>query len=504
MIRTVKCSMILDDCTAISLVAGNADASVRNIEYDSRKAAKDSLFVAVKGFSADGHDFVKTAIDAGASAILVDISRASEFASLPVTVLGAGDPRTALSSVAASFYGHPSKKIKLIGVTGTNGKTSTTYMIESALERAGYKPGVIGTVNYRWAGKLIDAPNTTPESADLQKLFFDMLTDGVDAVVMEVSSHGLDLGRVDDLSFDGAIFTNLTRDHLDFHHDFESYFNAKRKLFSLVRRSGKKDLFAAINADDEYGVRLLADSSSFGYPFIGFGFADGTKYRVDRASVKNSIHGVSYSLISDGSRFEVSLKLAGNFHVYNSLAAFSACKMLGLDARDIIEGLGLLESVAGRFDVIRSKLGFSVVVDYAHTNDALEKLLQSARGLGPARLITVFGCGGDRDKTKRPLMGQVACSLSDHAIITSDNPRSEQPMSIIDDIIAGVGEYKTKYDVEPDREKAIAMAIASAHEGDIVVLAGKGHEDYQIIGKIKIHFDDHEMARKYIAEREAR
>ena len=502
--RVPVSEIIKDGAGRLTFVCGSLGVSVSGIEYDSRKVTKGSLFVAVKGFASDGHDYVAKAVQSGASAVIVDAFRAKDFNIPGVTVIAAADSRLALSYAAASFYGHPSKRVKLIGVTGTNGKTSTTYMIESILKAAGHVPGVIGTVNYRWKDRVIDAPNTTPESADLQRIFFEMAEDGVDTVVMEVSSHGLELGRVDDLSFNGGIFTNLTRDHLDFHKDFEHYFAAKRKLFSLIEQSGRDRRFAAVNADDEYGRRILADAKNSGYPFAGYGYAENAEYRVIADSVKNTIHGVSYSLAHGKELFDVKLSLAGNFHVYNSLCAFVACHMLGIDDGSILSGLKSLESVAGRFDVIRSQLGFSVVVDYAHTNDALEKLLLSAKGLSPRKLIALFGCGGDRDKTKRPLMGEAACSLADHAIITSDNPRTEDPHAIINDILAGVKKYEGKYEVEPDREKAIARAIESAGEGDLVVLAGKGHENYQILGKTKIHFDDHEIARKYIAKREER
>lgn len=480
------------------------DAEIRALEYDSREVKHGSLFIAVKGYASDGHDYVQKAVDAGAAAVIVDKSRAAEFSSLSIPVIAAEDSRFALSYVAASFYGHASRKMKVIGITGTNGKTSTTYMIESILKSSGHTPGVIGTVNYRWKDKIKDAPNTTPESADLQKMFGAMHDDGVDAVVMEVSSHGLYLGRADDISFDGAVFSNLTRDHLDFHKTFEEYYNAKCRLFELVGRSGKKKAFGAVNIDDEYGRRILGDAGKYGYPILGYGYGDTAAYHVDKGSVENTIHGVSYKIHFEGKPYDIKLKLGGTFHVYNSLSAFAACHALGIDDDAIIEGLSSLEKVPGRFDAIHSKLGFSVVVDYAHTNDALEKLLLSAKGLNPRRIITLFGCGGDRDKTKRPLMGKVACELSDHVIVTSDNPRTEKAEAVIEDILAGIKEYKSKYEVEADREKAIKLAIESAREGDLIVLAGKGHEDYQIIGKTKIHFDDREIARKYIAQRESR
>jgi UDP-N-acetylmuramoyl-L-alanyl-D-glutamate--2,6-diaminopimelate ligase len=500
----MKCSDLCNEYKdKLTLVSGG-DVEIRAVEYDSRVVKHGSLFIAVKGYASDGHEYVQKAVDAGASAVIVDKSRVADFPSLGVPVLAAEDSRFALSYVSASFYGHPSHKMKVIGITGTNGKTSTTYMIESILKSSGHTPGVIGTVNYRWKDKILDAPNTTPESADLQKMFGAMHADGVDAVVMEVSSHGLYLGRADDISFDGAVFSNLTRDHLDFHKTFEEYFSAKCHLFELVGRNKKKKAFGVVNVDDEYGQRIYADAEKYGYPILGYGYGDNASYHVDKGSVKNTIHGVSYKIHFEGKPYEINLNLAGTFHVYNSLSAFAACHALGIDDDVIIEGLSSLEKVPGRFDAIHSKLGFSVVVDYAHTNDALEKLLVSAKGLNPKRLITLFGCGGDRDKVKRPLMGKAACELSDHVIVTSDNPRTEDANVIIENILAGIKEYKGKYEVEPDREKAIKLAIESAHEGDLIVLAGKGHEDYQIIGKTKNHFDDREIARKIIAQRESR
>jgi UDP-N-acetylmuramoyl-L-alanyl-D-glutamate--2,6-diaminopimelate ligase len=484
----------------LSLRSGSAEISVSSVEYDSRKIVPRSLFVAVKGFQSDGHDFIAKAVSSGAAAVIVDKGWNGDCT---VPVIETDDSRAALSYVTAGFCGFPSEKMTVVGITGTNGKTSTTYMLESIFRAAGLVPGVIGTVNYRWGNSVIDAPNTTPESADLQRIFARMYADGVKAVAMEVSSHGLSLGRADDIAFDGALFSNLTRDHLDYHKTFEDYFAAKKKLFSLVAKSGKGKAFAAVNADDPYGKELLSEAGHFGYQFFSYGYEPGSSFHVDKGSVLNRINGISYSLSHNGIHSKVQLPLAGMFHVYNSLAAFSAASALGIDAETILRGLSLCTNVPGRFDTVHSDLGFSVVVDYAHTNDAIEKLLLSVKGLFPRRITTVFGCGGDRDTTKRPLMGQAACALSDEVIITSDNPRTEDPNAIIADILEGIGGYKGKYIVEPDREKAIAIAIDSAKEGDIIVLAGKGHEDYQIIGKTKHHFDDREMARKYIARRDA-
>jgi UDP-N-acetylmuramoyl-L-alanyl-D-glutamate--2,6-diaminopimelate ligase len=485
----------------ISIQSGSADTAVSSVEYDSRKVTPGSLFVAVKGLESDGHTFIEKAAAAGAAAIVVN---RGWNGSSSVPVIEADNSREALSYLTAAFCGFPSNKISVVGITGTNGKTSTTYMLESIFRAAGLVPGVIGTVNYRWNSTVIEAPNTTPESADLQKIFARMVSESVNAVAMEVSSHGLSLGRADDISFDGAVFSNLTRDHLDYHKTFEDYFAAKKKLFALVEHGGKAKRFAAVNADDPYGQELLAEKGNFSYPFLGYGYDPLSSFHVDKGSVVNAIDGVSYSLTHDGKHSKVALPLAGMFHVYNSLSAFSAAYAMGIDTATILRGLSLCTNVPGRFDTVHSALGFSVVVDYAHTNDALEKLLSSVRGLSPRRIITVFGCGGDRDRTKRPLMGQAACALSDEVIITSDNPRTEEPMKIIDDILFGIGGYKAKYTVEPDREKAIETAVSCAREGDIIVLAGKGHEDYQILGKTKHHFDDREMAKKYIARRESK
>jgi len=392
--------------------------------------------------------------------------------------------------------------MRVIGITGTNGKTSTTYMIESIAKAAGMVPGVIGTVDYRWKGMREEAPNTTPESRDLQELMARMAAAGVDCLVMEVSSHGLELLRADDIDFDVAVFTNLTRDHLDFHHDFEHYFSAKKRLFSILDGSAKRSRTGLVNLDDVYGARIREGRAAWGFPVLGYGIAADADYRIRETSVVNAIDGVSYTVDAPEGPVEVRLGVGGRFNVYNSLAALAAARGLDIPLDAVREGLSAMKTVPGRFDAISSSLGFHVIVDYAHTDDALQKLLVSARELNPARLITVFGCGGNRDRTKRPLMGKTAVSLSDHVIVTSDNPRKERPGDIINDILKGIS--GAAYEVDPDRRSAIARAIAMAEEGDIVVIAGKGHEDYQIIGEVKHHFDDREIARDLIAAREAK
>ncbi|HOD15447.1 MAG TPA: UDP-N-acetylmuramoyl-L-alanyl-D-glutamate--2,6-diaminopimelate ligase [Spirochaetota bacterium] len=484
---------------AVEIVRGNGTA-VTSVEYDSRAVKKGSLFVAVEGYKSDGHRFVHAAAESGAAAICVAADRVDDFASLGergIAILAAGDTRTALSRLSAAFFGFPSRAMLAIGVTGTNGKTSITYMLEAVMKRHGLNPGVIGTINYRWGGKTWPAPNTTPESRDLQEILWRMKRDGVTAVIMEVSSHALELRRADDIDFDAAVFTNLTRDHLDFHHDFEHYFEAKKRLFLLLESSFKKGRCGIVNADDEYGRELLLLRNQYSYPVMSFGIDHEADYMPDRASIVNAIDGVSYRMERPDAGVSVDLGLLGMFQLYNSLAALAVAHQMGVSYETITQGLADLVTVPGRFDVLKTDRGFVVIVDYAHTVDALLKLLRSVNELAHRRVITVFGCGGDRDRTKRPLMGKVAEENSDLAIVTSDNPRTEDPDLIIRDIVAGL-EGKN-HEIIPDREEAIGRAVAMAGEGDIVVIAGKGHEDYQIIGTEKIHFDDKEVAARRLA-----
>lgn len=479
------------------------DTDIASVEYDSRKVSESALFVAVEGFESDGHKFVESAVNGGCRCVLVNESRYGEFTHLGdkgVAVLVSPDTRRALSAVSSAFYGNPSGKLHVTGITGTNGKTSVTYLLESVYESQGIPCGIIGTVNYRWKGKTLPAPNTTPESRDIQEMLRMMLDDGVTHVVMEVSSHALELNRADDIEFDSVVFTNLTGDHLDFHKTFEAYFSAKKKLFDLLEKSPKKNRTAIVNTDDDYGRKIFSEKNRYSFVMKSFGTSGDADLKASENSVENRITGVRYTLVCGDDEYGVSLKLAGRFQVYNSLAAFGSAIFSGVKGDAVIKGMGLLASVPGRLQVVESKLGFYAVVDYAHTGDALLKLLQSVNEMPHGRVIAVFGCGGDRDRTKRPVMGKIAFDNSDTAIVTSDNPRTENPEMIIKDIIAGMG--SGDYIVEPDRESAIELAVKKASAGDIVVLAGKGHEDYQIIGRTKRHFDDREMALKYMAERE--
>jgi len=474
-------------------------AEVTGVEYDSRKVEKGSLFVAVKGYESDGHDYVKSALEKGAAAVLVSEERVSEFSGIDAVLLASADSRRALSMSASLFFHDPSSKMHITGVTGTNGKTSFTYLLESIYEANGIKCGVMGTVNYRWPGFEMEAPNTTPESRDIQEMLRKMSDAGVTYVVMEVSSHALELCRVADVKFDTAVFTNLTGEHLDFHGEMDSYFAAKNKLFGLLAEAGKGK--AVINCDDDYSRRIIESLKGSGVEVLTYGLESDSDIHAAPESVENLITGLNYNVKYNENNYDVSLSVAGRFQLYNSLGAFGAALAAGMKPEDAIRGLESLVNVPGRLEVIDSSHGFFAVVDYAHTSDALLKLLQSVKEMEHNKIITLFGCGGDRDRTKRPQMGKIAVEYSDFTIVSSDNPRTENPDAIIEDILKGI--VGDSFAVEPDREKAIERAVSMAEKNDIIVIAGKGHEDYQIIGREKIHFDDREIAEKYISARPA-
>jgi UDP-N-acetylmuramoyl-L-alanyl-D-glutamate--2,6-diaminopimelate ligase len=484
------------------MVYGDRDREISSVEYNSKRVTRNALFVAIEGFQSDGHAYIRDAVDRGAAAVVLSRRRISEFSDLTergVTLIVCDNSRSALSKLSSSFFHNPTSRVPVFGITGTNGKTSVTFMLESILSSHGYSPGVIGTVNYRWKGNDSPAPNTTPESRDLQELIFRMIHDGVDIVIMEVSSHALELNRVDDIDFDIAVFTNLTRDHLDFHRTFDDYFNAKKKIFQVLEESCKRERYGIVNADDDYGRIILNQSGSFSYPFMSYGIENDADLFSPAMSIENSIDGIRYVLEKPGGG-EIRLKLSGRFNVYNSLCAMAVSHAWHIPFDTVREGLSSIRRIPGRFDRIFSSLGFTVIVDYAHTDDALLKLLQSVRGIKHRRLITIFGCGGNRDSTKRPLMGRVAVENSDWVIVTSDNPRREDPDRIVEDIVAGL--ENGSYEIIPERERAIRRGIYMADRDDIVVIAGKGHENYQIIDTERIHFDDREVAHKYIRERE--
>ncbi len=496
-------ALIRESKDIIEYVFGNLDDDISSIEYDSREVKDKSLFVAIPGFTSDGHNFIKAAVEKGAKAVVVASERVSEFSDLKekgITLLKSDDARRSLASLSASFYQHPCSRVPVIGITGTNGKTSITFMLEFILKCHGYSPGVIGTVNYRWKDKEIQSSNTTPESRDLQEIFANMISDGVDAIIMEVSSHGLKLFRADYIDFDSVIFTNFTRDHLDFHETFDDYFASKRRIFKLLEKSCKKDKCSVVNNDDEYGQVIINEEGSPQYAMLSYGVNNDADYKPELDSINNTIDGISYILEKPEKGVQIDLNVSGKFHVYNSLSAVAASHSMGIPMETIRNGLSGLTTIPGRFDRIKSKLGFSVIVDYAHTDDAILNLLHSARDLNPKRIITLFGCGGNRDKSKRPLMGRAATTNSDWVIVTSDNPRDEEPEDIIEDIVSDLDAIN--FEIMPDRREAIKKAIYMAEEDDMVVIAGKGHENYQLIGGKRIDFDDRELARQYIAEKE--
>ena len=448
------------------LKSGTKDIYSGDLEYDSRKIKSGDIFVALKGALVDGHRYIDKALENGAAAVIV-----SEAVDLKgdVSYFLVEDLRNKLGVIASNFYESPEKKLKIIGVTGTNGKTTTTYLIEQILGEEFVAR--IGTVEYKIGDEIIEAPNTTPESLDIIKMSKKAVDKGLRYLVMEVSSHGLTSGRVDMLKFDVAVFTNLTPEHLDYHKDMDDYFEAKKILFDKLKDKGN----GVINIDDSYGRKIYNEFGGISYSLNG-------EADLDNKTIK-----------------EMKPTLLGKFNMYNVLAAIGVGKLLGIDFNLIKERVGNIKGAPGRFEAVSVGQDFRVVVDYAHTGDALENILQGVVDLGEeGKIITVFGCGGDRDKTKRPVMAEVAERYSQLVIVTSDNPRTEKPEDIIEDIIKG---FKNKnYIIEIDRKEAIKKAVLKAEKDDIILIAGKGHETYQILGTTKIHFDDREIAVEAIKE----
>jgi UDP-N-acetylmuramoyl-L-alanyl-D-glutamate--2,6-diaminopimelate ligase len=468
-------------------LTGDASLSATSVTHDSRQVGPESLFVAIRGLATDGNLYVDAARKKGAVAIV------SEEPPQPGGPwIQVGDAREALAVLAAAVLGDPAQHLTLVGVTGTNGKTTTTHLIDAALRAAGHKVGLIGTIQYRVGDRLAEAVRTTPESSDLQELFRDMVAAGCDHAVMEVSSHSLVLKRVHGLGFRVAVFTNLTRDHLDFHGDMDRYFEAKRILFDTLLRT---DGHAVINAADDRAGELAAASRGVVWTF-------GIEIPADlRASdVSLSLGGTRFRAQTPVGELLVESPLLGRFNVENLLAALGASLALGLPADVALRGLSSVTGVPGRLERVAAGQDFTVIVDYAHTDDALKNLLETVRELKPRRVITVFGCGGDRDRSKRPLMGAVASRLSEAVVVTSDNPRSEPPESIIEEIVRGMnGGRKAERHVVVDRRDAIAKAFEMAGPGDAVVIAGKGHESYQVLRDRTVPFDDRQVARDLLA-----
>ena len=473
------------------IVTGSLDRRITSLGYDSRDAGPDSLFVAIRGHVVDGHSFIGQAIDRGAVAIVSEEPGLTQR----VTHIQVQNSRDALARLAAAFYSNPSRQLRMIGITGTNGKTTTTYLVKHLLERAGQRTGLIGTVSYEIGERVLPASRTTPESLDLQSILSQCVDARCANVVMEVSSHALQLDRVDGISFRVAVFTNLTQDHLDFHRGMKEYFEAKARLFAGLRDSDGKSRTAIINVDDAYGQQLIA---RFGrdVPIITFGMGARADFRASNFKIEPT--GTSYQLDIKGKSFLVRLPLIGRFNIYNSLAALAVIQALGLDVRAAVLALARAPQVPGRLEAVPARRQFQVFVDYAHTDDALLNVIKTCRDLSPNRLILVFGCGGNRDKSKRPLMGAAADQNADYSIITSDNPRKEDPAQIIRDIEAG---FRSKrFEKVLDRREAITRAIQLAQPRDIVLIAGKGHEKYQEFADRTIPFDDIEIATRALEE----
>ncbi len=464
------------------------NVEITSLAYDSRRVKSGCIFFAIAGEKTDGHLFVEDAIRRGAVAIVSERKAPAEFGGRWVRV---GKIRRALSAAARCFYGDPDLKLKLIGITGTNGKTTTAYLLNSIFQTAGTRTGMFGTVEYRLGARTVSASNTTPESLDLVTYFDELVRNGAQVVILEVSSHALAQERVWGLHFSAAVFTNLTRDHLDYHHDFEQYFAAKQRLFEGLG-SPPPDL-AVINVDDVWARRLLALPNP---RRMTYGLELKADVGVKRYSQTHS--GLSAILTTPLGDLEVESPLLGRANLLNILAATATTVGLGIPAEKIQKGLSGLTVVPGRFEKIDEGQPFLVIVDYAHTDDALRNVLEAARNLAGKRLIVVFGCGGERDRTKRPIMGEVAGRLSDLPVLTSDNPRSEDPILIMNDVLVGLQRTGKPYIAEVDREAAIQKAIAQAREGDVVILAGKGHETYQVLRDKTVPFDDRQVARRVL------
>jgi UDP-N-acetylmuramoyl-L-alanyl-D-glutamate--2,6-diaminopimelate ligase len=471
------------------------DVSVGSVRYDSRKVTPGDVFVALRGTSSDGHKFILGAMNAGASVVVVDDDAAvpdTVFMHHNVLKILVPDSRVALAHMAANYYGHPASRLKLVGVTGTNGKTTTTHLIKSILEANGGKVGLIGTIEYRIGDRVLTATHTTPESLELQSLLHDMTTDGCTAAVMEVSSHALAMHRVDGIRFQAGVFTNLTQDHLDYHTSMEEYFRAKKVLMDSL----PPDAVAVVNADDSYGLRMAEDTKA---RVQTYGLTPGAAMRAE--NIRMGVDGCSFRISDDGHRTDIRSSLTGKFNVSNILAAYAATTGIGVSPEVAVQGIAALPSVRGRFEQIVAPAGWTVVIDYAHTPDALENCLRAIREILPRdkknRVITVFGCGGDRDRKKRPIMGRIAAKMSDVVIITSDNPRSEDPEAIMREIREGIP-AGTSVQENTDRGNAIYEALAQARPGDVVLIAGKGHESYQVLASGRVHFDDREEVLKFI------
>lgn len=468
------------------IINNGKDFQINDIHYDSRKIRENDVFCALIGSASDGHDFIEKAVANGAKLVIVE-KKDIEIIDKEVTFVYIENLRKHMGVIGSNFYGWPQNNLKIIGITGTNGKTTSSFILDSMLDNTSR----IGTINYKILDEEFEAPNTTPESLDLVKLIDKSVKKGVEYFIMEVSSHALEIGRVDMLEFDSAIFTNLTQDHLDYHETMEKYFQAKFKLFSMLRNKNA----ASVNIDDMYGEKIYNSNKSY------------ESYSIHKDSdLKGKIYGYS----NEGMRASVTYKekeyifntkLVGDYNLYNLLGCIGTLLNLGFDIEEAVKRIERVDYVPGRFELVNEGQNFRIVVDYAHTDNGLENILNTLKQITDKRVITIFGAGGDRDNTKRPKMAKAAAKFSDYIIITSDNPRTEDPEKIIKEVEQGLTDInfsKDKYIIIADRESAIEYGIKISRENDSLLIAGKGHEDYQILGKEKIHFDDREKARKYL------
>ncbi len=483
----MKLKELLTECD-IRSSSGDLDTEILGLAYDSREVSRGFLFIAVRGMRMDGNQYVPQAIAKGAVAV---VSASPPIESLAMPWIQVHDERAALAAVAGAFYGHPTRKLHLVGITGTNGKTTTTYLVESILRAAGRDAAVLGTIEHRGPGFDFAAERTTPEASDLERMFKQVVDAGWKDAVMEVSSHAIVMKRVAGLQFEIAVFTNLSRDHLDFHSDMDSYFRAKKKLFEGL--NGLPPRLMILNADDPRYEELRSIDTR---RVVSYGMQDAADIRPIRHHF--GWEGTEAVYATAAGELEIQTSLMGTPNLYNIGAAIGTAMGLGISNSAIRQGIRDLPNVPGRFELVNAGQNFRVIVDYAHTDDALEKVLISAREITSGRLIVVFGCGGDRDRTKRPAMGEAAARGSDYAVVTSDNPRSEDPMAIIAEIEQGM--QGASYAVIPDRREAIRTALSEATANDTVVIAGKGHETYQTIGTTSFPFDDRVVARELLDE----
>lgn len=483
-------NQLLDGIDVVA-IQGDAPADIRGLQYDSRKIEPGQVFVAIQGEVVDGNRFVGSALERGAAGVISERPRPSECAA--AVWVQVAEARKALATAAANWYGRPSDRLHLVGITGTNGKTTTAFLTDSLLRQSGQRTGLIGTIEYHVADRVVPSPHTTPESMDLQHLFAGMVEAECQSAVLEASSHALAMDRLWGCHFDVAVFTNLTQDHLDYHGTMERYQEAKRRLFTGTGAGAPRT--AVVNADDPVSAAMV---EGFRGEVLTYGFSPRAQLRASH--VENSPAGLRFHLDGPkGWKAEIASPMAGRVNVLNMLAAIGVGLQMGLDREVILAGVQRLRRVPGRFERVDAGQPFLVIVDYAHTPDALVNVLRLAREIvtpAQGRVLTVFGCGGDRDRGKRPLMGAAAGNVSEFVVVTSDNPRSEDPRLIINDAVVGLQRTAARWVIEPDRRAAIGMAMAEAAPGDLVLIAGKGHENYQILGKETVHFDDVEEARR--------